>query len=393
MLSQATLAVLWLVVAWRVPALWHDRWKRAPWIALFALAVALTVNLPAAITVIDRASGIADLSTLAEHLSGIVACVAVLDWVAALAGTDRPSWPRPHHVAAAVAMACMAVLFAVMPRPETANFAATVTGGTAAAYLLVFYACLGTAMGAAAVLFWRVSRLSPPGTVRWGFWLLATGTSAGTCYAACRTGYLALRALSGISAADASAVLRYSTDLENAAIAAILAGLSVPAFGVAWQGARDLAALRGLHGLWRDLVTAVPGVTAGPWKHQVGGQVRDSRIRLIRRTAEIRDAALALRCHVPPDAVEDARQRLAALGMSGTTLDAATEACWLGLAIRASRSGPPAAWPAHVLPGGQTLAEEVRWLRQVAAASRSGHVRAVTARLSGAPTATQGGSP
>jgi len=154
---------------------------------------------------------------------------------------------------------------------------------------------------------------------------------------------------------------------------------------VAWQNARDLAALRALHGMWRDLVTAVPGVTAGSWRHLVTGSVGAPRILLIRRTAEIRDAALALRCYVPSGLVADARDRLSEHGLSGVSLDAATEACWLKLAIRARLAGAPADKPTHVLPGGETLTEEVRWLRQVAAASRSKPVRAVLPQVADGP--------
>jgi hypothetical protein len=381
MLNDTVLAVLWVVVLWRIPTLWQARWKRAPWIALTALAVALTLALPAAITVIDRSSGITDLATLGKHLSGIIASAAVLDWVAALSSSSRTPPLRVHRAAAAAAITCMTALFAVMPRAESADFTSTVTGGLPAAYLEVFYAYLGTAMAAAAVLFWRASRLAPRGTVRWGFWLLAVGTSVGACYATYQTLYLILRILVAVSTADARILIDYGAGIENIAILLILAGLTVPAFGVAWQNARDLVALRALHGLWRDLVTAVPGVTAGSWRHMVTGSVGAPRILLIRRTAEIRDAALALRCYVPSGLVADVRDGLSEHGLSGVSLDAATEVCWLKLAIRARLAGAPADKAAHVLPGGETLTEEVRWLRQVAAASRSKPVQAVTAQV------------
>jgi hypothetical protein len=165
----------------------------------------------------------------------------------------------------------------------------------------------------------------------------------------------------------------------------ILAGLPVSAFGVAREAAIDLASLRALRDLWSDLADGVPGVGADQWKRGGVGSVRDPRIRLIHRIAEIRDAALALRCYVPADTTAENHRRLSARGLKGTALDAATEACWLQLAIRAARTGAPPAETAHVLPGGVTLQEEVRWLRQVAAATHSGHVRAVAAKFLEAP--------
>lgn len=393
MLNDAVLAVLWAVVLWRVPTLWQARWKRAPWIALTTLAIALTLDLPEAITVIDHSTGIIDLATLGKHVSGIIASAAVLDWVAALQSADRTPPLRVHRVAAAAAIVAMTVLFAVMPRTETADFTPTATGGLPAAYLLVFYAYLGAAMAGAAVLFWRASRLPLPGTVRWGFWLLAAGTSSGACYATFQAVCLILRVLGAVAAADARMLIHSGGDIEDIAILLILAGLSVPAFGVAGQNAHDLAALRALHDLWRDLATAVPEVTAGSWRDVVSGSAGAPRILLIRRTAEIRDAALALRCYVPPDLVADARRRLSGNGLSGTALDAATEACWLNLAIGALSAGGPADKHAHVLPGGQTLTEEVRWLRQIAAARRAGPVQSVTAQAASGSLSYPEGTP
>jgi hypothetical protein len=174
-----------------------------------------------------------------------------------------------------------------------------------------------------------------------------------------------------------------SRDEQEAELMAclILAGSPVPAFGDPWQAAADLATLRALRGLRLELATAWPGAAAGPWKRGIAGPVRDPRIRLIRRIAEIRDAALALRGYVPVGTVMRSRRLLAARGLTGKALDAATEACWLRLAARASRAGMPASETVHVFPGGSTLHEEVSWLREVAAAMRSIHLQAVTAGL------------
>jgi hypothetical protein len=391
MLNDAVLAVLWMVVIWRIPTVRQATWKRAPWIALTSLAIALTLDLPAVITGIDNSSGITDLATLGKNVSGIIASTAVLDWVAALQSADRTPPLRIHRATAAVAIAAMTVLFGVMPRTETADFTLAMTSGLADAYQLVFYTYLGVAMSAAAVLFWRTSRLAPRGTVRWGFWLLAAGTSSGACYAAFQVVCLSLRVLGSVSAEDIRTLIQSGGDIEDVAILLILAGLTVPAFGVAGQNARDIAALCALHGMWRDLAAAVPEVTAGSWRHVVSGSAGAPRILLIRRIAEIRDAALALRCYVPPELVADARHRLSGYGLSGVALDAATEACWLHLAIRALAAGTPTGNPAHMLPGGQTLAEEVRWLRRVAVASRSRPVRTVTAcTADGYPTHPEG---
>ena len=148
-----------------------------------------------------------------------------------------------------------------------------------------------------------------------------------------------------------------------------------------------LASLEALHRMRNELVAAVPGAAAGTWADAIAGPAGDPRIRLIRRTAEIRDAALALRGYVPPGTIAEARRLLAARTPAGEALDAATEACWLALAVRAVQAGAPARNPAHILPGRPTLREEARWLAEVAAAMHSPPVQIAAAQL--APAAKQ----
>lgn len=141
------------------------------------------------------------------------------------------------------------------------------------------------------------------------------------------------------------------------------------------------ALLEALHGMRNKLVAAVPGAAADSWADEIAGPAGDPRIRLIRRTAEIRDAALALRGYVPPVTVAEARRLLAAQGPVGEALDTATEACWLGLAVRAVQAGAPARNPAHLLPGRSTVHEEACWLAEVAAAMHSPPVQIAAAQL------------
>lgn len=143
-------------------------------------------------------------------------------------------------------------------------------------------------------------------------------------------------------------------------------------------GASAAASLRALGSMRHELASTVPGATPGP---QPCRAVGSARMRLIRCTAEIRDATLALRGYVPADDVGQCRRMLAARGLAGAALDAAAEACWLKLAASAARAGAPASQSAHVMPSGATLFEEVAWLTRVAGAMRSAPVRAVTARL------------
>jgi hypothetical protein len=158
----------------------------------------------------------------------------------------------------------------------------------------------------------------------------------------------------------------------------ILAEVSGSDSGSARQTAADLASIRALHSMWRELAGATPGLAGCLWPYRAA---HPARIRLIQRTAEIRDAVLALRSFVSPSIITQSRRLLASAGLTGTALDSATEACWLKLASRAAREGAPAQGPAHVLPCESTLDEEVVWLLQIAEAMRSPRVQFVTNQL------------
>ena len=80
-----------------------------------------------------------------------------------------------------------------------------------------------------------------------------------------------------------------------------------------------LALVEALRSMRNELVAAVPGAAAGSWADAIAGPAGDPRIRLIRRIAEIRDAALALRGYVSPGTVAEARRLLAAPGSGGNS--------------------------------------------------------------------------
>lgn len=232
--NLAVLAVLWAVVIWRIPAVRQPAWKRAPWTAFTCLAVALTVDLPPVVTAIDQAAGIADLAVLVKYLAVVGACTAVLDWVTALNDpTAGRRYPGVRHAVAVAVAITLGVLFTVMPRPETTRFTDVETGGIAAAYLWVFYCYLGTALGAAAALFWRARRSQPAGTtrpgLRPGLLLLAAGSAAAVAYAACQAVLLTFRTAHPLPAGTTSALLSIAAALEDLSIILVLAGTVLPA--------------------------------------------------------------------------------------------------------------------------------------------------------------------
>jgi hypothetical protein len=383
----AVLVLLWAVVISRAPVLRGTSWKRAPWLAFLALAIALTIDLNPVISAIDRVTGIADLAVLIKHLAVLGACAAVLDWVTTLPGPEHaPAWLRRRHLITAGAAAALIVLFTVMTRPETTQFTETESGWAAATYLWIFYAYLGTAMTLAAVLFaGAYQRCAPdparPG-LRAGLMLLAAGTGTAAVYAVSQAIALALRTAGLLTPAGDDAFQTVASILEDLAIVLTLAGTTLPALGSGWLSARDLRAVRALRPMWKDLSATAP-LTGSPFPAQRGvtSRFRSAHLQLIRRTTEIRDSALRLSCYVPSRTLEQARGLLAARGLHGPDLDAAAEAAWLRLALFAAGGGSGPCDSEHVFPGGANLAEETAWLRRVAAAYTSPPVQETARHL------------
>lgn len=393
-MKSLVVGVLWIVSLWRLPSARQEPWKRALWMAFTALAAALTVSLHPVVKIIDTASCVTDLATLLKHVAGIVACAAVLEWVIALTRPHARIPRRSRYTVAVTTALTMTVLFFFIRRQEAADFTDTMAGdATATAYMLVFEFYLGIAMGLAAAMFLAAARQAPRGLLRWGLWILTAGASAGVAYAICRTAFLLLR-LGGPDVPGGSHLLFTLTeDLQLTAILLILIGSSIPAISVALTARRDYRSLQALRPLWYELTTAVPHIVLGtpPTRRDDLTTITDLRVRLLRRTVEIRDASLLLRgYYVSDEDLDWARAELAALGLSGPRLDAATDAVALRAALHAKTGGQPARTiTPRTSGGGGDLTGEVAWLRLIGDAFASPPVTTVTHRLTQRPTAEQ----
>jgi len=90
-------------------------------------------------------------------------------------------------------------------------------------------------------------------------------------------------------------------------------------------------------------------------------------MRLYRRVIEIRDGRLELREHFAPSVVAASRALTADRGLHGRAADAFVEAKVLEAAVRSAAAGQAvdAPWKG-ASPVGESTADEVDWLREVA---------------------------
>lgn len=375
-------AILWIVTIWRLPSARQEPWKRALWAAFASLTAALTLSLPQVAEHVDGRTGIVALSTLLKHIAGIIACASVLEWVLALTrpGSFGSRWRR--YAVADVAMVAMLVLFTFIQR-KPGDFTDVMAGDpTATAYLLVFESYLGLTMATATIMFFIAARRAASGLLRCGLWVLTAGTATGVTYVLLRSAFL----IDSISGQPAGSHDLYSASevLQMVAVALILIGSSMPAVSVALLGRRDYADLNALRPLWLELTSGAPQIVLGdpPSRRTDLTGIADVRLRLLRRTVEIRDALLLLRGYVPDGDLDWARTALADQGLTGEHLEAAVEAVWLRTAITARDSGlPRQKTSTKHTTGGHDLSSEVRWLRLIASAGRTEQVLAVAADL------------
>jgi hypothetical protein len=370
--------ILWLVTIWRLRSVRQAPWKRSLWLAFCGLAVAMTATLPSVTRAIDHGTGIVDLATLVKHLAGIVACAAVLDWVLALnKPQDLGRFPARRHYVAATAMVAMIGLFFAIDRQETVNFAELESGNGAAAtaYLLTFEIYLGIAMGIASNLFWHASRGKAKGLLRVGTWILATGTALGAVYAVLRSTYLIVRFTGNDGPFGSHTMVSTSDAVQALAILLILIGTSIPAISAGLKAAANYRALHRLRPMWKDLTGQVPNIVLGtpPTRVQDWLALRDVRQRLLRRTIEIRDAALLLRGLVDHAGQETIRKQLVGSGLDGERLEAGCEAAWIRSAVEAKKQQRAnVAHSAELRPhDSAALEDEVRWLLLVASFYRA----------------------
>ncbi|MEU1629626.1 MAB_1171c family putative transporter [Streptomyces sp. NPDC020096] len=332
--KDIVLALLWAVTLWRLPAAVRVPSQRALWGAFASIAAASTLGEPGIVDSIDRLAGIHNLTTLGKNLLGIVGSAAILDFVVAIARPRIvPKARRILVVLAAISMAALTVLFAITPRPaEVSDFyQANVGSLPGTAYCMVFTGCLGIAMTVATWLFWGYSRHAGAAWLRTGLRLLGTGTALGSLYSLLRTALMLLgllhpHVINGTAKTTADIV-------ENAAIALIIVGSSLPAVGVLWRSLRDWRALRRIQPLWASLTSAVPDIVLEDRSHLT------PRVRLHRTVIEIRDAVLVLSSYVPEHVRRQAERTADLSGAQGEQRAALAEAIWLRTACAAKLDG------------------------------------------------------
>lgn len=363
-------ALLWMVVAIRLPTLTRSPAQRYLFVGLVALALGFTLDIPQVVAGLhDRGAG-PNVPHLAKHIMVIVAASAVQEVVRAL-GLD-PAQAAEHRTRRALtgggATAALIALFALAPvhtDPVPSLTSAAVGEPTLLGYWAVYLAALTTALVGIARTCITSLRTFPPGPVRTGMSWMGAGALLGLAYCAHKAIYLAT-ATSDIAAHGVRTMETVQSTLQAGGILAFVVGLLWPV-AARWPLVRHLTAYRTyrrLHPLWRAYVEAEPGIA---FDDTGKARLRDIEFRLYRRVIEIRDGMLAVRQYAGAHLREVALREVKRAGHKNPGLIG--EAAWLELARRAKLRGDP---PCHdsvpIAAGGADLTSETHVLTRIAKA-------------------------
>jgi hypothetical protein len=285
----------------------------------------------------------------------------------------------------------LVVLFLVTPRTETYDFTQVEIGGLATSYQLVYECFLGIVGAATARRFWQAAQAAGRGVLRTSILILAVGAALGVVYGTYMTAILSVRlATRNEFPAGTLRAFAAASDLLQVASAIIVAGMLMPHAATAWRKCRRLADYHALYPLWRSLAADAPAIVLAPLPGKLK-MLADLEMLMIRRVAEIRDGILLMHRRVGTPQLALARDMLGDLGLAGSKLDAAVEACAIDLGLRMPHrpAAPAGGSPVLPVPGGTDLAQETAWLRTIAVSRRSPQVRQVTSQLAASAALTR----
>ena len=361
------------VVICRVPMLRRDRGTQALWLTLAFVGVGVTFNSPPLYRWMNDATGVVTAGALGQLFGALGGSAGVRTTTKYLrAQTQR--WPWWDWILSALTCVAVMVLLTVF---APARVSPILHGSSyfwdstwrSVVYCVPLMASLSLALVRSFLMWWRFGRVAPAGSVRTGLTLVAVGACFGLLYVAVRATTLV--------AWELGAETRWWVEFNwYGEAATLLVAGSLLAWGTSWeaisaqlsrlrQWAAASAALRDLGPLWRALVALYPGIAL-----RDGRQRRMGRFALLRRVVEIRDGLLALSDTADAAMLDAAYAAVTASEETATS----TEAAVVAVLVHAVRLGPPAraGGGGAELPdgGGEDLAAEVAWLRQVTTAYR-----------------------
>lgn len=372
--------LVWTAVAFKLPALRRNPASlelRAFWLALLALAAALTVLLPGMYRAVDAVTGVPHLTRLLGNGLALCSGLAVQAFLLLLNYGDAAiSRIKRRALLLLLALLLMGVLFtlAAIEGGDVDFVYAQADTAWVVEYRLVYLGYLARALTDVVRLTSRYARVSRSDALNLGLRLTAAGGLCGLGYVANEVAHMvSIRTRLGYPFQDPELVTQ--TLLAGSTVL-IVVGSTLPAWGSGLRlervrnWVRRYVAHRRLHPLWWALWQATPEIAlASPPPRIVETfRVRDLDFRLYRRVIEIQDGWLALRPYLQPHILDAAREVAQDNHVPREDLPLLVEAASLTAALRAKAQGLVGTAETESLyeTPGDDVASTVRWLVGVA---------------------------
>ncbi|MGK5628646.1 MAB_1171c family putative transporter [Streptomyces sp. URMC 123] len=327
---------------------WRDPALRALLAAFTLKGISFTLSTPTVAARVDDLLNVPNIGALGIHLSGGVGSsaailIAIVFWVHPIEQA-RPKVRARIIAAVLCALVMFALWFAAMPEDGQRSkhyLLQNAHNPLVTGYLLLYVTAFGAGMIEIMRLCVRFGRVAGRQWLRRGLYTTAVGAGAYIVYCA-------NRASAAVATQIGASPLEWEllTPVANGiGILFLASGLTMPSWGPQLTGLRrridNAVAHRRLHGLWRDLCRANPGIVLAPSDGSPLARFspRDINYRLYRRVIEIQDGLLSLRPYMDPAVAEAATRAARAAGLPEPELHAAVHAARIEAALRAQREG------------------------------------------------------
>lgn len=343
-----TAIIAWLTAIHKVLEVLRSRWKNTAAIAmsvgLIAMAIACTIQFPAAHAFIDRVTGIAELGQVTGQICVLISTLGFQTLLVIVSSTHVRRDVRWRLWWVVATIIGMVAIFALAPRNEPAVLQRLLTAkhlGLLYLMLYVSYTLFG--MADMARLSHRFARITDRDMLRAGLRLMTAGAGLGVAYALLKATLTVVRTIVGPSLT----VLEQSIIVPIIQIGPLLivVGATVPSWGpwlgldrpARWLGRRR--AYRRLYPLWRSVYLATKPATLYPV--ETNGLrdrlvVRDLDNLLYRRYIELCDGLLLLDPDTDGSVIEFATRQATTAGLHDRVLDATVKAAAIAVALDTS---------------------------------------------------------
>lgn len=343
-IGHYSVLLLWAALSIRaIPAL-KSRHQRGLWLAILTAAIATTLFQPEVIDWAIAVTGDAHAVTLSRNLIGVLSAGVTLLFIVDSVGGRQ----LRVFIAIGLLTSLTCLLGMDLAEDEYPGPGIPASAGPAAPsvfyWLIVCVAHLVTD-GVAAIVCWRYCQDTRDRDLAWSLRLFALGSVLAIAFWGAYLVHLGFRM---------PKALPYMSVIMGLHGVSRAFTLVVPTATAAIRFTRNVRTVWVLWPMWRDLLTAVPGVAlVEPQQTRIREVLRPRgpmALQAHRQTIETYDAILGLQSHVRPEAYAQVLRQAQRISTPAKSAAAAALAGALGQARRAKLVGEPTAGP-HPLPG------------------------------------------